>query len=77
MSFEDLADDEGKLERHERRITRCRSCNARIIFLETAAGKRMPVDADTVEPEDDTFDPSKHVSHFSTCSDPDKHRRPR
>lgn len=77
MSFEDAADDESQLERHERRIRRCRTCQAKIIFLETDAGRSMPVDADTVDIGDGIFDPSKHVSHFSTCSDPGKHRRPR
>lgn len=75
MSFE--ADDE-TTEAHERRITRCKSCRARIIWLKTAAGKNMPVDADTVEPDHDEFDAAKgHVSHFSTCPDANKHRRPR
>lgn len=72
MSF-----DDDTTEAHERRITRCRSCRARIIFLPTAAGGRMPVDADTVEAEDDEFDHKRHVSHFRTCKDADKFRRPR
>lgn len=77
MSFEDLADDGEKTERHERRIKHCRSCNARIIFLPTAAGRSMPVDADTVEEDDEDFDPSRHTSHFVTCPNADKHRRGR
>lgn len=70
MSFEDINDS---TEEHERRIKRCRSCNAKIIFLPTSTGKKMPVDADTVEPEDDAYDPERHESHFKTCSDPNKH----
>lgn len=77
MSFEDAADNEQLLEAHERRIKRCRSCNARIIFLPTPAGKLCPTDADTVEPQDDTFVWSRHVSHFTTCTDPNKHRKSR
>lgn len=77
MSFEDLADDERKLEKHERRIVRCRTCQARIIFLETNKGNRMPVDAYTVEADDELFDPSRHTSHFAVCPGADKHRRPR
>ncbi len=73
MSFE----DEDTTEAHERRITRCRSCNARIIFLPTASGKRMPVEADSVEPEDEWFDAERHESHFAKCHAADKHRRPR
>lgn len=74
MSFE-----EDTTEAHERRITRCRSCNAKIIWFKTAAGKNMPVDADTVEPEDDVeeLDLSRHVSHFSTCPNANQHRKPR
>lgn len=72
MSF-----DEDTTEAHERRITRCKTqgCNARIIFLETSSGKRMPVDADTVEPDDELFDPSKHTSHFANCVGAESHRK--
>lgn len=73
MSF----DDYGTTEAHERRITRCRSCHAQIIWFKTAAGKNMPVDADTVEPDDEELDLKRHVSHFATCKQADQHRRPR
>lgn len=59
-----------------RRI-RCRSCQREIIFLPTLTGRRMPVDADSVEETDDFFDYKKHVSHFATCDQPGKFRRPR
>lgn len=72
MSF-----DDDTTEAHERRIVRCRSCRARIVWFETPAGKRMPVDADTVEPDDDELDLGRHVSHFATCPDANHHRRPR
>jgi hypothetical protein len=64
-------------EEHERRIVRCRTCRAKIIWFKTSAGKNMPVDADTVEPEDEELDLPRHVSHFATCPEADKHRRPR
>lgn len=67
--------DDDTTEAHERRITRCRSCRAQIIWFKTSAGKNMPVDADTVEPEDDELDLTRHVSHFSTCPQADQHRR--
>lgn len=72
MSFE-----EDTTEAHERRITRCSSriCRARIIWLKTADGKNMPTDADTVEPQDDEFEPKRHISHFATCLDANKFRR--
>lgn len=72
MSF-----DTDTTEAHERRIVRCRSCNARIIFLPTASGKKMPVDADTVEAHDEEFDADRHESHFATCPAADQHRKPR
>lgn len=77
MSFEDAADNEQQLEAHERRITRCKSCGAKIIFLLTPAGKRCPTDADTVESEDQTFEWGRHVSHFTTCPNANQHRRTR
>ena len=69
--------DTDTTEAHERRITRCKTCRARIIFLSTSSGKKMPVDADTVEADDEEFDSSRHVSHFRTCKQADQHRRPR
>lgn len=42
----------------------CRSCSARIFWIVTATGKKMPVD------------PDGH-SHFSTCPNAAQHRRPR
>jgi hypothetical protein len=63
---------------HEKRITRCKSCREQIIWLKTAAGKNMPVDADTVKPEDEEFDASEgHISHFATCVNAVQHRKPR
>jgi hypothetical protein len=64
-------------EAHERRITRCRSCRARIIWLPTAGGKTAPVDADTVDAEDEVFEPGKHISHFASCPQADQWRKTR
>lgn len=77
MSFEDDEFDEETLERHERRITRCRSCHAKIIWFRTPAGKNMPVDADTVEARDELLDMERHQSHFAVCPGANEHRRPR
>jgi hypothetical protein len=55
----------------------CRSCGADIVFLRTASGKTMPVNAETASPEDTQFDSKRHTSHFATCDSADKHRRPR
>lgn len=56
-------------------VSECRTCHADIVWLKTEAGKNMPVDADTVDEGDTLFDNDKHVSHFATCVDADKHRR--
>lgn len=77
MSFEPEEDDEATLEAHERRITRCKSCRKQIIWFKTAAGKNMPVDADTVEPSDTEMDLSRHQSHFASCPQAQQHRMPR
>ncbi len=77
MSFDRYEGDEDQELAHERRITRCRTCHAKIIWFKTEAGKNMPVDADTVEAEDDEYDPPRHVSHFATCPQSAQHRRAR
>jgi len=70
MSF-----DDDTTEAHERRIVRCKSCRERIIWFTTKAGKNMPVDADTVEPDDTELDLERHVSHFASCPQANQHRR--
>lgn len=57
------------------KTSRCRSCDAEIVWLKTATGKNMPVDASTVTEGDDKFNPEKHVSHFATCPFAKQHRR--
>lgn len=71
----DSLDDSGTNEAHELRIKRCTSCQAKIIFFKTDKGNWMPVDADTVEPDDKVLDLSRHQSHFASCSNAEKHRR--
>lgn len=70
MSFEETT-----TEAHERRITRCSSCRARIIWFKTAAGKNMPVDADSVLPTDEALELPRHIVHWSTCPNANQHRR--
>ena len=56
----------------------CRSCDAPIVWVKTQAGKNMPVDATSFDREDGlVFNPDKHISHFATCPNADKHRKPR
>ena len=46
---------------------KCRYCNEEIKFLMTIKGKRMPVDIEGTEPNEDKYYPEKHTSHFKTC----------
>ena len=60
---------------HRRRIKQCTSCKAEIVWLRTSAGNWMPVNAETVTPADTLLDLPRHISHFATCPNSDKHRR--
>lgn len=68
----------------------CRSCGAPIAWAETIAGKRMPLDPEprddgNVRLDKDgvafvgtdmlAADPPSYVSHFATCSHPQRHRK--
>jgi hypothetical protein len=54
----------------------CGSCGARIVFLRTQSGSRMPVDAETVTAGDTQYEAKAgHVSHFKTCPNADQHRK--
>lgn len=59
-------------------VTKCRSCSADIVWMWTKNSKKMPVNADSIGPEDDhltEFDPKRHMSHFATCEHANKHRK--
>lgn len=55
----------------------CKSCGDPMVWLKTAAGKAIPVNAGTVKEGDTLFDPLRHVSHFKTCPDAKLFRRGR
>jgi hypothetical protein len=59
--------------------TKCSSCGASIVWFRTASGKRMPVDEASTKSTDAAhqLDLSRHVSHFATCADAAKWRKPR
>ncbi len=58
------------------RLATCKSCGEYIVWVKTEAGKNMPVDADSFDEGDDLlWDPDKHISHFATCPNADKHRK--
>ena len=59
-------------------MSKCRSCGEEIVWLDTDSGKKIPVDADTVfDKEATVFDPEQMISHFATCPDADKWRKPK
>ena len=60
-------------------MSACKSCGAAIVWVKTKGGKNMPVDADTFKAGDPSvFMPEiGHQSHFATCPNADKHRKPR
>jgi hypothetical protein len=55
----------------------CQACAKPIVWVMTAAGKGMPVDATSANEGDRTFDPSRHVSHFVTCPEASTFKRRR
>lgn len=57
--------------------SKCRSCQAPIVWFKSDTGKNVPIDAGTVEKEDQVLDLKRHVSHFATCPDAAKFRRKR
>lgn len=59
--------------------TRCSSCGASIVWFRTKTGKRMPVEESSTLPTDaeHQLDLKRHVSHFATCTDAEKWRKPR
>jgi hypothetical protein len=65
------------VSREETDPVACRSCGEDIVFLRTASGKMMPVNADTVEAGDTDYEHGRHVSHFSTCTHSDRWRKPK
>jgi hypothetical protein len=76
-SGERMTITDAQLAAHEERTKLCRSCLKPVIWFTTMRGKKMPVDAETVEANDEELDLSRMVSHFVSCPDRDKWRKPR
>ena len=61
-------------------MSKCKGCNAEIVWMKTKAGKNIPVDADCVE-QDDTgkypmeFDTETMTCHFETCKEAAQFRK--
>lgn len=44
-----------------------KGCGKPIIWLTTRRGKRIPVEPESVEPDDQLFDNDKHIKHWIAC----------
>lgn len=53
----------------------CRGCGKQIVWLKTLNDKNMPIDVETYETGDRTFDRDRHTSHFETCPSAAQFRR--
>jgi len=62
---------------HARRIARCRSCLAPIVWFRTISGFIIPINAGSVDSQDTQHDAKRHIAHFATCPNRDMHRRAR
>lgn len=70
-------------------VSRCRACNAEILFLPTKRGKINPINLDSLPipegaipaeyiaalPATTLFDYNTHVSHFLTCPETSKFKK--
>lgn len=51
----------------------CKACEAPIVFLTNPdTGAQSPVDVTSVRPTDTAYNKDRHISHFKTCTDPDR-----
>lgn len=44
-----------------------KGCGARIIWLRTRRGRFMPIEPESVEPDDELYDHGRHVVHWASC----------
>jgi hypothetical protein len=57
------------------KVSKCRSCQAPIVWMQTRSGKKMPVDAEGLTDADEVFSKAKHSSHWDTCPNAEQHRK--
>lgn len=64
-------------------MSKCRSCNAEIIWIETKSGKMMPCDPTPLADGEgvlgkvvDDGSGTLYISHFATCPEADSWRKP-
>lgn len=65
-------------------VQNCKSCFHAIVFLRTATGNQIPVNVETISPEEKvkyesgeevSFRYGVHISHFATCNNSSKFRK--
>ena len=65
-------------------VGHCKSCFKAIVFLRTTTGNIIPVNVETISPEEKvkyesgeevTFRFGTHISHFATCNNSSKFRK--
>lgn len=69
------------------KISRCRSCDARGVWMLTSEGKNILVEAESIDEADLEFDGATgkplfnqkagHEAHFANCPDAAKWRKPK
>lgn len=52
-------------------------CGAKMLWLKTRIGARIPVNFEERFKDDKDFDRAKHIAHFATCPMAKKFRRSR
>lgn len=65
-------------------MSKCRSCDAEILWVELASGRRMPLDVASKQTrivvtngDRGTVHSATYLSHFATCPNADQHRKPK
>ena len=54
-------------------VVQCKSCGANIVWVKTAAGKNMPIDAETCPPGATMYDKINMNPHWVSCPNADQH----
>lgn len=56
-------------------MSKCRSCDAEIMWVKTKTGKNMPINYDPELVNEKEFDADRMESHFSTCPDANQFKK--
>lgn len=58
-------------------VVPCRGddCPQRLVWMQGTSGERIPVHAESVQPDDERFDPRRHRSHRGVCPNQQQFRK--